>query len=988
MGSQHAMTLPPSFPALLALFAFVVPAFAQGPLTPTGAPAPSGRSLEQIEPRIPIPVGGPFPYTITQKGSYYLTGNVSVASGNAIVIQASDVTLDLGGFSIASTSATLSGTGILLDGGTSLTNISIANGFIRGTSSYSIGSNTVTGGGFQTGIGPSLGEVLGATGVRVSSLGLSGLGDGIRLNPNSPANVVEKTTVQAVQGVGIRAGVVADSSADRTGGVSIESRTASNVAGSRFTAGDAVLPVPVAPLVRADVEPRTAIPAGTSTYTISTPGSYVLTGNLTVAAGDGITITADNVTLDLGGYTIASTAASPNGIGVHLAGGRTNVAIANGHIRGTRVFSGGVFSGGGFTSGIDYTPPVPRSIRVSNVSVTGVNSFGIDLGANERSSSIVQSTVRTAGALGLRAGSVADSAALEIGGTNAVSAGAVSNVYGSLTGAGTAVVAVDPSVASVSTQVGIVDTKLGVVGGDITSARNEINAVQNSVNALATRTVLPGGGAATISASGSYVLGGNITVASGSGIVITADNVTLDLNGFTVASTGATGTLGNDGIFLSGGRKRIAISNGFVRGAGFYHGIGYTGTIPTDVRVTDVTVTNSTDAGIGLSYLTTSLVIGCTVGNVGGRGIEAQTVVNCSVRASVGEAIYAASVTGSTGETTGLQPAVRSLNNPTITTVWASVGDVQDAVTATSDKRTQIPGGSAGYVISQPGSYVLAGNLTVATGDGIQINASHVTLDLNGFTLRSNAGSATGSGVFVAGNLANVAVRNGVISGNTGFNGTSYFGGGFFHGLFVTDTSANVRIEGITGNNLRNGIVANVTDGTSRVQGSSVTFAANLGIWATTVVDCTAARTNGTAISGKVVSGSRGSSLGFIGVEAETATNCDGVSDSAQPGLSAKTASNCVGTNTGSGAGLAAVSATNSRGVAVSGTGLFASQNATGCTGESASGIGLDTWSANLCQGSTAGTSIGLRAVLGVTCRGSAGGGGTPLAITNRYLMP
>lgn len=975
---------------LLGLAALLLPASflpAQGPLAPTGGPAPTGRTLEQIEPRTPIPASGPFPYVITQKGSYYLTGNVSVATGNAIVIQSSDVNLDLSGFTISSTSATLSGRAVLLDSGAA-NNIAIANGFIRGTTTYNSISNAYSGGGFGTGVGTTFQGSLGPNGVRVSSLGISGVGDGIQLNPASPSNVVERTTVASVQGVGIRAGVVADSSADRTGGVSIEALSSSNVAGSRTTAGDAILPVPVTPLVRTDVEPRTAIPAGSATVVISTPGSYVLTGNLTVATGDGITVTVDNVTLDLNGYTIASTAASPTGFGIHLSGGRTNVAIANGHIRGTRVYSGSAFSGGGFGSGIDYSGPAPRSVRVANVSVTGVGNFGIDLGVSERSSSITQSTVRTAGSLGLRAGSVADSAALEIGGANAVSAGSVSNVFGTLTGAGTPVVATDPTLASVTTQVSVVDTKVGVLSGDVSSARNEIAAVQSSVNALNPRTSIPGGGAYTISAAGSYVLTGNITVASGSGITIAADNVTLDLNGFTIASTGTSAVNGTAGIILSGARKRLAIANGIIRGVGFFRGISSSGTLPTDVRVTNVSVSDVFSDGINLSYLSSSLVTACTVSNVGGAGINANTVVGCLVLDAAGSAIFAGTVTGSYGSTTGGGTAVTSLYNPTLTTVAGNLFDVQSALDASSDKRTQIPGGSTAFVISAGGSYVLTGDLTVATGDGIQIVASNVTLDLNGFTLRSNAGSATGSGVFVGASNNNITIRNGRVVGGTGFNGTSYFGGGFFHGVFVTDSCANVRLEQLTVSNLRNGLVGFTTDFTSSANACSASLVASLGISATTVTDCTVARAGGAGIQARTASGCRAASRGGIALEAEAATNCEGASSSSQTGLVARTALNCVGSNTSTGTGLFAVTASNSRGSAVSGTGLLGQQQAIGCYGESATGTGLSAGVASQCTGVATGAGIGLQAGYGISCTGSAGGGGTALQITQRYLMP
>ncbi len=49
------------------------------------------------------------------------------------------------------------------------------------------------------------------------------------------------------------------------------------------------------------------------------------------------------------------------------------------------------------------------------------------------------------------------------------------------------------------------------------------------------------------------------------------------------------------------------------------------------------------------------------------------------------------------------------------------------------------PGLTYPYVIGASGNYYLTGNLTVSTGDGIDVNASSVTLDLNGFTISSTS---------------------------------------------------------------------------------------------------------------------------------------------------------------------------------------------------------------------------------------------------------
>ena len=74
---------------LPAVFTFLIfncsfAAFGQGALTPPGAPAPTMRTLNQIEARTPI---SSVPFTITSSGSYYLTTNLTVNSGNAIMLR-------------------------------------------------------------------------------------------------------------------------------------------------------------------------------------------------------------------------------------------------------------------------------------------------------------------------------------------------------------------------------------------------------------------------------------------------------------------------------------------------------------------------------------------------------------------------------------------------------------------------------------------------------------------------------------------------------------------------------------------------------------------------------------------------------------------------------------------------------------------------------------------------------------------------------------
>jgi hypothetical protein len=87
------------------------------------------------------------------------------------------------------------------------------------------------------------------------------------------------------------------------------------------------------------------------------------------------------------------------------------------------------------------------------------------------------------------------------------------------------------------------------------------------------------------------------------------------------------------------------------------------------------------------------------------------------------------------------------------------------------NQSTVTAAGGFPYTISVEGSYKLSGNLVVPVGvNGINITASHVTLDLNGFSI---TGSPADSSFFIGinansgGTQQAITVRNGSISGFT-----------------------------------------------------------------------------------------------------------------------------------------------------------------------------------------------------------------------------
>src|SRR4026207_2425626 len=90
-----------------ALMLSAIAVFAQGNLAPPGAPAPTMKTLQQIEPRAAISL---LAFTINQSRPHYLTTNLAGASGQSgITIAAHNVTVDLGGFELAGVAGSASG---------------------------------------------------------------------------------------------------------------------------------------------------------------------------------------------------------------------------------------------------------------------------------------------------------------------------------------------------------------------------------------------------------------------------------------------------------------------------------------------------------------------------------------------------------------------------------------------------------------------------------------------------------------------------------------------------------------------------------------------------------------------------------------------------------------------------------------------------------------------------------------------------------------
>jgi len=276
----------------------------------------------------------------------------------------------------------------------------------------------------------------------------------------------------------------------------------------------------------------------------------------------------------------------------------------------------------------------------------------------------------------------------------------------------------------------------------------------------------------TIDTSGSYYLTTNLVPSgSASGLSISADNVTVDLNGFSIMAATAI----SSGIILNN-HNNILIRNGTIRDA-YYFGIAALNS--TDCQFENLRIIGNGRYSTyydGLHAGTNSTITACTAGNNGGAGIYAgfgSTITACTASFNGEDGIFAkigSTITACTAKDNG-DDGIYANSGSTITTCTATdngddgiYANSGSAITTCSAKNNGDDGiyANSGSVVSSctasynggNGIYAAFGNTVSGcaasynTAGGIQLNSdSLATLcvcDNNGY-------NGDGAGIYASG---------------------------------------------------------------------------------------------------------------------------------------------------------------------------------------------------------------------------------------------
>lgn len=336
-------------------------------------------------------------------------------------------------------------------------------------------------------------------------------------------------------------------------------------------------------------------------FAITQPGSYYLPQSYDIAFPESnINIGADNVTLDLNGFTLSCSTNNPNAAITLL--GPKNVLIKNGFIRSGVTVSGSTFSGFGYANGINCF--AATNVTVQNVAIIGINGTGINL-VGATGSTVSSCSTAITKTDGIRASNIMDCTAQQAG-NDGINGVMVSRCRGET-------ISTDTSKSGV---VGTVVNGCDGVGGAgrgvtaVTATNSHGASTANNYGLFATETATNCTGTSSLGTGLSAGVATNCTgTAGGIGTGLAAE-VANNCRGsseageglFSVTATGCVGrTLGTSSVQAYGIKTTNAMNcSGSAAGSG-------TGLSASETAHT--CTGNNSGSGVGLSA---TIAIGCT----------------------------------------------------------------------------------------------------------------------------------------------------------------------------------------------------------------------------------------------------------------------------------------------------------------------------------------------------------------------------------------
>ena len=386
--------------AALFLLTFCVSTlFGQGVLNPPGPPAPTMKTLDQVEPRIPVPGGGGLTI-INEAGSYYLTTNLF----QTLTITADNVSLDLSGYTISS------GGQRGIDVAPGVNNLTIRNGMIVDNDIGIYAPNTERGMNVfrNLTVCENVTGILAGPGILVEECHVEANSMyGIRMEWCS-GSVVRRCRVSRNEQCGI---------AVLSGGGLVED----NLIEGNVTVGLQVLgekSVVRNNVVKGNVRNYRFIPGNQLELLISEvpealewPCSAKFTGTLIcpLPGTNGVTITSSDVTLDLAGHSLVYHGEPGLGSGVYVASGAQRVSVKNGGIQGWAGQNSAGITGEGSDTYIDnirshrnfFGFQLGEGVHIERCSAVQNSDMGFNLGGDTR---IYQSFASRNGVNGINTG--------------------------------------------------------------------------------------------------------------------------------------------------------------------------------------------------------------------------------------------------------------------------------------------------------------------------------------------------------------------------------------------------------------------------------------------------------------------------------------------------------------------------------------------------------------------------------------------------------